>query len=64
FLGFGIQPPTPEWGAMLSEGRPYLQEAPWMSTFSGLSILVTVVGFNLLGEGVRDVLDPQQGASV
>lgn len=60
FLGFGVQPPTPEWGAMLNEGRPYLQEAPWMSTFPGLAILLTVIGFNLLGEGVRDVLDPHQ----
>lgn len=60
FLGFGVQPPTPEWGAMLNEGRLYLQEAPWMSTFPGLAILLTVVGFNLFGEGVRDVLDPQQ----
>lgn len=60
FLGFGVQPPTPEWGAMLSEGRLYLQEAPWMSTFPGLAILLTVIGFNLLGEGVRDVLDPRQ----
>lgn len=60
FLGFGVQPPTPEWGAMLSEGRLYLQEAPWMSTFPGLAILLTVIGFNLLGEGVRDVLEPRQ----
>lgn len=60
FLGLGVQPPTPEWGAMLSEGRPYLQEAPWISTFPGLAILLTVVGFNLLGDGVRDVFDPKQ----
>lgn len=60
FLGFGVQPPTPEWGAMLNEGRPYLQDAPWIATFPGLTILLTVVGFNLLGDGVRDVLDPQQ----
>lgn len=60
FLGFGVQPPTPEWGAMLSEGRPYLQEAPWISTFPGLAILLTVIGFNLLGDGLRDVLDPKQ----
>ncbi|HRW04373.1 MAG TPA: ABC transporter permease [Caldilineaceae bacterium] len=60
FLGFGVQPPTPEWGAMLSEGRPYLQNAPWISTFPGLAILLTVVGFNLLGDGVRDVFDPKQ----
>ena len=60
FLGFGVQPPTPEWGAMLNEGRPYLQDAPWIATFPGLAILVTVVGFNLLGDGLRDVFDPRQ----
>lgn len=60
FLGFGVQPPTPEWGAMLNEGRPYLQEAPWIATFPGLAILLTVIGFNLLGDGVRDVFDPKQ----
>ena len=59
FLGFGVQPPTAEWGAMLNEGRPYLQDAPWIATFPGLAILLTVVGFNLLGDGVRDVLDPR-----
>lgn len=60
FLGFGVQPPTPEWGAMLNEGRPYLQDAPWIASFPGLAILWTVVGFNLLGDGVRDVFDPRQ----
>lgn len=60
FLGFGVQPPTPEWGSMLNEGRPYLQDAPWIATFPGLAILLTVVGFNLLGDGVRDVFDPKQ----
>lgn len=60
FLGFGVQPPTPEWGAMLNEGRPYLQDAPWIATFPGLAILLTVIGFNLLGDGVRDVFDPKQ----
>lgn len=60
FLGFGVQPPTPEWGAMLNEGRPYLQDAPWIATFPGLAILLTVVGFNLLGDGLRDVFDPRQ----
>ncbi|MEZ4713380.1 MAG: ABC transporter permease [Caldilineaceae bacterium] len=63
FLGFGVQPPTPEWGAMLNEGRPYLQEAPWISTFPGVAILLTVIGFNLLGDGVRDVFDPKQQRS-
>ena len=60
FLGFGVQPPTPEWGSMLNEGRPYLQDAPWIATFPGLAILLTVVGFNLLGDGLRDVFDPKQ----
>jgi len=60
FLGLGIQPPTPEWGAMLSEGRPYLQDAPWIATFPGLAILLTVIGFNLLGDGARDAFDPKQ----
>ena len=45
---------------MLNEGRPYLQDAPWIATFPGLAILLTVVGFNLLGDGVRDVFDPRQ----
>lgn len=60
FLGFGIQPPAADWGAMLNEGRPYLLEAPWIATFPGLAILLTVVSFNLLGDGVRDVFDPRQ----
>lgn len=57
FLGFGAQPPTPEWGLMLNEGRAYMQHAPWMMIFPGLAILVTVVIFNLLGDSLRDVLD-------
>ena len=60
FLGFGVQPPTPEWGAMLNEGRPYLQEAPWIASFPGLAILLTAFCFNLLGDGMRDALDPWQ----
>lgn len=60
FLGFGVQPPAPEWGAMLNEGRAYLQDAPWMATFPGVAILLTVVALNLLGDGVRDVFDPRQ----
>lgn len=58
FLGFGIQPPTPEWGYMLSEGRSYIQTCPWLMMYPGLAILVTVVVFNLLGDSVRDALDP------
>jgi len=57
FLGFGAQAPTPEWGLMLNEGRPYMQYAPWMMIFPGLAIFITVVIFNLLGDSLRDVLD-------
>jgi len=59
FLGLGAQPPQPEWGAMLSTGRSFILQAPWISTYPGLAILVTVVGFNLLGDGLRDALDPK-----
>ncbi len=59
FLGLGSQPPLPEWGRMLSEGRDYLREAWWISTFPGLGIMVTVLAMNLLGDGLRDVLDPR-----
>ena len=59
FLGLGSQPPTPEWGRMLSEGRDYLREAWWISTFPGIAIMLTVLAMNLLGDGLRDVLDPR-----
>lgn len=59
FLGFGSQPPTPEWGLMLNEGRQQLQTAPWLMFFPGLAIFVTVVIFNLWGDNLRDVLDPR-----
>ncbi len=59
FLGLGAQPPTPEWGAMVSDGRNYLIDQWWMSTLPGLAIAVMVLGFNLLGDGIRDVLDPR-----
>lgn len=59
FIGFGAQPPTPEWGAMISLGRNYLRDHWWYATFPGLAILVTVMGFNLLGDAARDVLDPR-----
>ena len=59
FIGVGAQPPIPEWGAMISTGRNYLPDHWWMATFPGLAILMTVLGFNLLGDGLRDVLDPQ-----
>jgi ABC-type dipeptide/oligopeptide/nickel transport system permease subunit len=53
------QPPTPEWGAMLSTGRDFMHQAWWIATFPGLAIVVAVLGFNLLGDGLRDVLDPR-----
>jgi peptide/nickel transport system permease protein len=59
FLGLGSQPPLPEWGRMLSEGRDYLREAWWISTFPGLGIMLTVLAMNLLGDALRDVLDPR-----
>ena len=59
FLGLGVQPPTPEWGAMLNEGRSYLQTAPLLSLFPGLTIMFLVLAFNLLGDGLRDALDPR-----
>lgn len=59
FLGLGAQPPTPEWGTILSRGRDYLMVAPHISTFPGLAIMLVVLGFNLLGDGLRDVLDPK-----
>ncbi len=59
FLGLGAQPPSPEWGAMLSDGRQYLTIAPHVATFPGLAILIIVLAFNLLGDGLRDALDPR-----
>ncbi|MGD0032433.1 nickel transporter permease [Paenibacillus illinoisensis] len=59
FLGMGAQPPDPEWGKMLSDSRQFLQKAPWTLIFPGLSIMLTVLGFNLLGDGLRDTLDPK-----
>jgi peptide/nickel transport system permease protein len=59
FLGLGAPPPTPEWGAMLSTGRNFLQQAWWITLFPGLAIMVTVLSINLLGDGLRDALDPR-----
>lgn len=59
FLGLGAQPPEPEWGAMLNDGRSILRIAPWVTTFPGLAIMVTVLAMNLLGDGLRDALDPR-----
>src|SRR5256884_3001332 len=59
YLGLGAQPPTPEWGALLSEGRNYLRVAWWMTAFPGLAIMIAVLAINLLGDGLRDALDPR-----
>jgi peptide/nickel transport system permease protein len=59
FLGLGAQPPTPEWGTMLNDGRPFFQRAPQLMLYPGLAITLVVVGCNLLGDGLRDVLDPR-----
>jgi dipeptide transport system permease protein len=59
FLGLGAQPPTPEWGTMLADARQYIDSAWWVVTFPGLAILITVLAFNLLGDGLRDALDPK-----
>lgn len=59
FIGFGAQPPTPEWGAMVSETRNFIGQAPWASSAPALAILLTVLAFNLLGDRLRDVLDPR-----
>lgn len=59
FLGIGVQPPTPSWGNILTGGYSYIDIAWWLSLYPGLAILITVVGYNLLGEGIRDILDPR-----
>ena len=61
FLGLGVQPPTPSWGVMLTAAQPYLGTAPWLAIAPGLAILVTTLSFNLLGDGLREVLDPRLG---
>ena len=58
YLGLSAQPPTPSWGNMLNEGRTYLETAPWISVFPGVAIMIAVLAFNLIGDGLRDVLDP------
>lgn len=60
FLGFGAKPPIPEWGAMLSEGRSYMRQAPWLMIYPGLAIFIVVVIFNLLGDSIRDWLEPRR----
>ena len=59
YLGLGIQPPTPAWGSMVSDGRDHLMTSWWVSTLPGLAILVLVMSINLFGEGLRDILDPR-----
>jgi peptide/nickel transport system permease protein len=59
FLGLGVPPPTPSWGNILSEGRQYIKDCPWLTTFSGLAIMLAVLAFNLMGDALRDVLDPR-----
>lgn len=59
FIGLGAQPPTPEWGAMISTARVYAIDQWWYAAFPGLSILITIMGFNLIGDGIRDILDPR-----
>ncbi len=59
FLGLGAQPPTPEWGAMLADGREFMMDAWWIATFPGLSIMITVIGFNFFGDALRNALDPK-----
>ena len=60
YLGLGVAPPTPEWGAMLSEGRDYLAKYPWLCIFPGVMIMITVLALNLFGDGLRDAMDPKQ----
>jgi peptide/nickel transport system permease protein len=60
YLGIGVQPPTPSWGGMIQQAQSFYRTAPWMVIFPGLAIMVTVFAFNLLGDGLRDVLDPSQ----
>jgi peptide/nickel transport system permease protein len=60
YLGIGVQPPTPSWGGMIQQGQSYYRTAPWLVIFPGLAIMATVFAFNLLGDGLRDVLDPSQ----
>ncbi len=59
FLGLGVQPPTPSWGGILADGREFLRTAPFVTNFAGIAILLSVVGFNLLGDGIRDAMDPR-----
>jgi ABC-type dipeptide/oligopeptide/nickel transport system permease subunit len=64
FLGLGTQPPEASWGSMLNSSRAYLDIAPWMSIFPGAAIMIVVLGFNFLGDGLRDILDPRLGPHI
>jgi peptide/nickel transport system permease protein len=64
FLGLGTQPPEASWGNMLSEARNYIYQSVWLSVFPGAAIMLVVLGFNFLGDGLRDILDPRLGPSV
>lgn len=64
FLGLGVQPPYPEWGALIADGRSYINFAWWIATLPGLAIMLTVLGFNFLGDGLRDALDPKMGKEI
>jgi peptide/nickel transport system permease protein len=59
FIGLGVPPPVPSWGRMVQEGMEFLKQAPWVSTYSGAAIFIAVIGFNLVGDGLRDILDPK-----
>lgn len=64
FLGLGVQPPIPEWGALIADGRSYLSYAWWIATMPGLAIMLTVLGFNFMGDGLRDALDPKMAKEI
>ncbi len=64
FLGLGAQPPSPDWGAMISDGKEYMRYAPWIAVFPGLAIAVSALAFNMLGDGIRDLLDPRMRKAV
>ena len=59
YLGLGVQPPTPSWGTILNEGKEFLAQAPWVSLFPGGAIMLAVLAFNVIGDGLRDALDPR-----
>ena len=64
FLGLGVQPPTPTWGAVISGGRDFVRTNPWISVSAGLVIMITVMALNLLGDALRDILDPRMRGSL